>query len=161
MKPIFSAVALLLFANLASAQVSVPPSFKVIANVDKDKGHIIYTDNIVRMVPVQKQVMKIVNGQNITEIVTEYVSVVETRNVLIEAAKSRVITPDGKQLALDEVWKRLKTNDVVALAANGNAPAQVYLRALNAETLVIIPPAVAIPPMPVPVPMPVPEPKRN
>jgi hypothetical protein len=152
MRTIIAAAALLLLASLATAQVNIPPAFKVIANVDKDKGHIIYADNIIRMVPVQKQVMKIVNGQNVVEVVTEYVSVVETRNVLIEAAKSRVITPDGKQLALDEVWKRLKANDVFALAADSNTPAKVYLRALSPDTLVVIPPAVAMPPVPVPVP---------
>jgi hypothetical protein len=61
---------------------------------------------------VAKEIVVIENGVQVkklaTEIVTEYVAVMEQKKVAIDAAKTRVITPDGKQLPIDEVWKRLK-----------------------------------------------------
>ncbi len=116
-----------------------PPAFKVVASTKPDKGELVFLETVTRMVPVQKQVVVIKNGQQVTETVTEYVSFLEQRHVLIDIGKSRVITPDGKQLPIDEVWKRLKAGTVIVLAADANTPAQIYLRALNAETLVIIP----------------------
>jgi hypothetical protein len=59
--------------------------------------------------------------------------------VAYDAATSRVITPDGKQLPIDEVWKRLKPNTIIAISADSNTPDNAYLRALNPETLVLIP----------------------
>jgi hypothetical protein len=71
--------------------------------------------------------------------VTENVFVPEERTTQIDATNSRVITPDGKQLPIDEVWKRLKANTVVLVSADGNTPAAAFLQALNAQTLIIIP----------------------
>lgn len=156
MRSIFAIASLLLFATFASAQDKPAPTLRVIANVDKNNGRIAYAYEVVKQVPVQQQVMKIVNGKAILEVVTTYVSVVETRNAVIDMANSRVITPDGKQLPIDEVWKRLKANDVFALAADSNTPAPAYLSALHPQALVIIPPI-----MRVPMPMPVPQPKQK
>jgi hypothetical protein len=50
------------------------------------------------------------------------------------------MTPDGKQLPIDEVWKRLKKDTVVLVSGDGNTPAQAYLKAVNPETLVLIAP---------------------
>jgi hypothetical protein len=87
----------------------------------------------------------------VTKTVTEYVQVLEQRMVAYNAANSRVITPDGKQLPIDEVWKRVKKDTVIAVSANGNTPAAGFLAALRADTLVMIPP---MPKVPVPAPVP-------
>ena len=68
--------------------------------------------------------------------------------------KSRIITASGKQLPIDEVWKRVKANSVIVFSGSYEAPAEAYLRTLSAEAVVIIPGAGAInenrPPPPVP-----------
>ena len=69
----------------------------------------------------------------------------------IEAAKSRIITPDGKQLPIDEVWKRLKADSVVIFSTDGNTPGEAFLRALNANTLIIISPRPDFVPPPPPI----------
>lgn len=153
MKAAFAILAGFLFsATIAAAQpasVSTPPVFKIVNGTDKEKGQITLIETVTRTVPVQKEVAKLIttveNGVNVTravkEIVTEYVPVVEQRLTQVDAAKARVITPDGKQLPIDEVWKRLKKDTVVAVSGDGGTPAPAFLKALNAETLVIIAPS--------------------
>jgi len=145
MRNLFAVVAIFMFAGFSLAQPSAAPTFKVVASVDKERGHITYVHTVMQYVMVQKQVFELVNGQQVAKLVTDKVAVMETRQVVQSLADSRVITPNGKQLALDEVMTRLKVNDVVAIAADSSTPAQVFLQALNSETLVIIPAA----PMPV------------
>jgi hypothetical protein len=55
------------------------------------------------------------------------------------------------------VWKHVKANTVVAFSASSATPAEVYRRALNSNTLIIIPPQLQIP---VPPPSPPPEAKK-
>jgi hypothetical protein len=120
MRFIAIAICVVVFAGLTLAQPGnegSPPGLKIVSSVDKDKGQIIYIDTVMRAVPVQIEKVVIVNGQQVREIVTEYRMILETRHVVFEAAQSRVITPDGKQLPIDEVYKRLKANTVVALSA--------------------------------------------
>jgi hypothetical protein len=143
MKPILSIVTgLLIIASVAVAQPGPsgpPPSFKVVGSTDPAKGLIVFRETVYRTVPVQREVVEIVNGVRIKKTVTGYETVAEERTTQIDATNSRVITPAGKQLPIDEVWKKLKANTVVAVSADGNTPAAAYLRALNAETLIIIP----------------------
>jgi hypothetical protein len=132
----------LIMASSAVAQPGPngpPPSFKIVTSTDSAKGHIVFHEPVYRTVPVQKEIVEIVNGQQVKKTVTEYVTVAETRETKIDATNSRVITPDGKQLPIDEVWKRLKANTVVVVSANSSTPPAPYLRALSAETLIIIP----------------------
>jgi hypothetical protein len=152
--------AFLLLASRATAQPAPsgpPPVFKVVHGADKAKGQIIFLETVTKTLPVQKQIEVIMNGVKVKQLVTELVLVQETRTTAVDAAKSRVITPDGKQLPIDEVWKRLKQNTVVVISGDGNTPAQAYLRALNPETLVVIAPQmdrIVAPPVVVPPPPP-------
>jgi hypothetical protein len=132
----------LLMASPAWAQSGPsgpPPSFKIVGSTDPAKGLIVFREILYKTVQVQREVVELVNGMTIKRTVTENVFVPEERTTQIDATNSRVITPDGKQLPIDEVWKRLKANTVVLVSADGNTPAAAYLRALNAQTLVIIP----------------------
>lgn len=137
------AVALFLAsAPLVIAQpggLGLPPSFKMVANVDQKKGQVFIQETVYKAVPVMVQRAVIVNGKQeiVTETRTEMVA--EQRVVVIDMAISRVITPDEKQLALDDVWKKVKSNSVIVMSADGKTPGAAYLRALNPETLVIIP----------------------
>ena len=139
---------------LAQPGSSVPPVFKIIAGLNKEKGQIAIQETVLRVVPVTVEKAVVVNGQQMTVKVTEYQYVSEQRVVVHDATKSRVITQDGKQLPIDEVWKRLTPKMVVVVSGDGKTPGQEFLRALNAETLVLI-----LPP-PTPMPLPVPEPKK-
>src|SRR6516165_5586848 len=130
---------------MASVTVAQPgpngpsPSFKIVTSTDSAKGHIVFHETVYRTVPVQKEFVEIVNGQQVTKTVTGYETVAERRETKIDATNSSIITPDGKQLPIDEVWKRLKANTVVVVSANSSTPSAPYLRALSAQTLIIIP----------------------
>lgn len=134
---------LLLAPSLAQAQPGgqpgPAPTFKVVASTDKAKGLIVFREILYKHVPVTREVVEIVNGQQVKVTRTALETVAEERLIEINAANSRVITPDGKQLPIDEVWKRLKANTVVVVSAHSSTPSAPYLRALSAETLTIIP----------------------
>jgi hypothetical protein len=151
MKIAFAIVsAFLLLAGNLSAQPApgVPPVFKVVSAADEKKGQIEFVETTTRVVPEQravvKEIVEIQNGMQVkravTETVTVYVMVMVQEISLIDAAKTRVMTPDGKQLPIEDVWRRLKKDTVVLVSSDGKTPAQAYLKALNAETLVVIAP---------------------
>ena len=104
-----------------------------------DKGLIFFTIHQKRLeqVPVKEKI-------NVDGKVIEVVTLI-TREVYVpveahvEITKGRVISPDGKQLPNDQVWKRLKAGSVIVLSMEGITPAEPYLRALNKDTLIVIP----------------------
>ena len=144
MRIVLALVASLLLSGSLLAQPDPsgpPPTLKLVANVNKEKGTIGFLLTVTKSVPVEVEREVEVNGQKMKVKATVY-EFVQTQQVIdINLAQSRIITPDGKKVPIDEVWKRLKKNSVVVVSGDGNAPAQAFLRALNAETLVIIPPA--------------------
>src|SRR2546423_350614 len=97
--------ALLLSSSAVYAQ---PPAFKTVTSTDPKKGVIVFRETSYKTVPVLKEIIENVNGQQVKKVVTETVLVAEERLVRVNAAKSRIITPDGKQLPIDQVWKRVK-----------------------------------------------------
>lgn len=135
---------LLLSVNLATAQppaiTGTAPTLRVVAGVDSKVGLITILETVTRFVPVVKTIVVIENGQQINKNVTETVAVMEQRHIAIEMTKSRVITTNGKQLPIDDVWKRVKVNTIIALSADGNTPAAAFLQALSDQTLIVIPP---------------------
>ena len=116
-----------------------PPALKVVAGVDKEKGQIIFKESVIRYVTREKEVVEIVNGQAVKKVVRETVPVLEEFKTSSDIANSRVIQTDGRQLPIDEVWKRVTKGSVIAVSGDRNQPAPAYLRALDAETLVLIP----------------------
>ena len=137
--------AVLLSCSVAYAQPSAPPpSFKTVASTDTKKGVIIFRETSYKTIPVLKEIIENVNGQQVKKVVTESVMIAEERLVEVNAAKSRIITANGKQLPIDEVWKRVKANSVIVFSGSYEAPAEAYLRTLSAEAVVIIPGAGAI-----------------
>jgi hypothetical protein len=143
MTKLFAAALVLLSATLVAAQpgagTDFPPAFKMVTNVDQKKGQVIILETVHKAVPVLVERIVVVNGkeERVTETRNEMVS--EQRMIAIDMSNSRVITPDGKQLTLDDVWKKMKAKSVIVMSANGDTPAAVYLRALNPETLIVIP----------------------
>lgn len=115
-----------------------PPLLKVVSKVEKEKGEIALLTTVMKFVPTQVEKEVVVNGIKMKVTATEYVAVAETRQEVVRVSDGRVITPNGKQLPLDEVWKRLKKDTVVAVSLDGNTPSQAYLRALNPNTLILI-----------------------
>jgi hypothetical protein len=138
-----------LFVSTVSAQMpGTAPTFMHVRSTVPEKGHA----TLVNFIPIPKHVPFVeqinVNGRlvNVTKYKIEYAF--EQFEVTYDLSGTRVITPDGKQLPIDEVWKRLKANVIVAVAGDSNTPSQPYLRALNSDTLVIIPPPRKLTPMP-------------
>lgn len=132
----------LILVSHAAAQPGTggpPPTFKIVTSIDKDKGHIVFEETAYRAVPVQVVKTIVENGVTRTITVTEYRTEVYQFRSVYDVGTSRVITPDAKQLPIDEVWKRVKAKGVVLVSGDGNTPAQPYLRALAAETIIIIP----------------------
>lgn len=150
--------ALAILIGLISAPVALAqpaPTLKTVSAIDKEKGTITFNEVMTRAVPVTKFVPKIQNGVTVIEAVTVYEYQSVSYQTLLSIANSRVITPDGKQLPIDEVWKRVKANTVLAVSATSTTPAEVFRRALNSDTLIIIPV-----PHPMEVPQPVPQKKK-
>jgi len=133
---------------MAQQPQGTPPTLEVIQQIEREKG-VIRCKRVVAVLETRTISEKVVvNGQEQT--VTKTVVVPVTKESIIEfnLANSRVITTAGKQLPIDEVWKRLKANTAVAISADSNTPAPAFLRALNADTLVIIPAPPKQAPMP-------------
>jgi len=152
MKTLPSTLAVFLFStNIAFAQAPVPkgppPTFALVQETTPQKGEIVLSRTIAvpRFVPFAEQIE--INGkvQVVTKFKTEIVY--ETRIVTINASSSRVITPDGKQLPIDEVWKRLKAGK--AILECSQTPDAAYLRALHVDALVLIPGPAKKQPIPV------------
>jgi hypothetical protein len=146
------AACFLLTATIASAQPAPPsltPTFKIIGGTNQAKGEIQFKQVDYKIVIVTFQKKVIENGKTIVVDVTEAKYVPYFTLTTIAAANTRVITPDGKQLPIDEVWKRLKADLVVVVSGDEKTPDDVYLRTLNPQTLVIItppPPVKKLPP---------------
>ena len=124
------------------------PIITVVESTMPEKGHAVLT----RFVQVLEQI-PVVEKINVNDKVEERVvhrSIVRTMAVstIYDISASRVITTDGKQLSIDEVWKRLKPKTAVAISTDFKTPNAVYLRALNPEVLVIIPQEPKLDPMP-------------
>ncbi len=122
-----------------AAPFGPPPTFKVVNKIDKMKSEIFFLETVVKLVPQNVQRVVIVNGKQETITETRFVPVMEHQISLFNVANSRAITTDGKQLPIEEVWNRLKKDAVVAVSADGNTPAQAFLRVLNPEVIVLIP----------------------
>lgn len=145
----------LVAASPAMAQPNgPPPTLKIVTSVDMKKGMLFFKEVAYKPVTVTREREVDMNGVKVKQQYTEVSMIPEERVMTIDVSKSRVITTDGKQLPIDEVWKRVKANTVVAVSGGFNTPSEGFLRALNTEVLVVIPPAPT--PVPVPVPMPVP-----
>src|SRR6516164_9006606 len=113
MKALGCIFAFVLFStNAALAQTTAPkgppPTFAFVQETTPTKGEIVVSRMVAsqRLVPYLVQME--INGKvlNVTKYKTE--TVYEIRVVTIDASSSRVITPNGKQLPIEEVWKRLK-----------------------------------------------------
>ncbi|MBI2808233.1 MAG: hypothetical protein HYX68_24875 [Planctomycetes bacterium] len=131
---------LVLTAGIAQAQFPGPaPTFSVVQSTAPNKGQVVLT----RIVKQQEQIAvseKSLENGDFVERVRIITRVVDREvSVVYELGNSRVITPKGKQLPIDEVWRRLKKSTVVAVSGDSNLPAPIFLRALNPQTLVIIP----------------------
>jgi hypothetical protein len=124
---------------LAQAPKGSPPIFKVVVKTEPDKGLILFKDTIYTIETVfeKRSVVKDIVFVEIEVPVNRIVPVEVT--AAIDVRKSRVITSDGKQLPIDEVWKRIKANTVVVISGDNNTPDPAFLRALSAETVVIVP----------------------
>jgi hypothetical protein len=131
---------ILLSPNVASAQTTVPkgppPTFALVQEFTPQKGEIVLT----RMVGVELFVpyvaKMVIDGKE--QAVTKFKVEIryEIRLATIDASSSRVITPDGKQLPIDEVWKRLKKQQVIL--ESSETPHAAYLGALHPDALVLI-----------------------
>jgi hypothetical protein len=137
-------VSLLITTCIASAQAPAPtgspPKFQVVRKTVPEKGEIHVGFTHIVIVPVTVQKVVIVN--NVQTVVTEtrYVPEQRSEEHVYHAAKSQIVNRDGKQLPIDEVWKRLQPNTVIAVSGDSATPSAPFLKALAPETLIIVPP---------------------
>jgi hypothetical protein len=138
-------LAILAFGGLvgiASAQEAPsgsPPTLEIVHQVMPEKGVVICrpVSFTIELRTIEEKI--VVNGQQRTVARTVGVPVIRESELKFDLAASRVITTDGKQLPIEEVWKRLKAKSVVAVSGSPGAPAPAFLRALHPDILVIIP----------------------
>jgi hypothetical protein len=116
-----------------------PPVLKIVAATDAAKGHIEFRETHFKTEFRAEFRKVVVNGVEVDQAVQIPVTVPFQVQVVIDAGKSRIITPDGKEVPKDDLWKRVKAKSVVVVSGDNAAPAPAYLRALSAETIVIIP----------------------
>src|SRR5580765_8402219 len=138
----FVVLTALLFAvgpALAQPPKGSPPTFKVVDGTDPKTGKILFKEIRHQVVQVIEKRQVLENGKNVIVdvAVNKFVPVEYTS--IIEANKCQIITPDGKQLPIDQVWKRVKAKSVVVVSGTGQTPGEAYLRLLAADTIVIIP----------------------
>lgn len=136
----------------------LPPVLRVIVKVEPDKGRIIYKEITHVNEPVRKKefrrdgiaVVEVdvfedrivpVEGEGIIDIGTRHLVRLDGSGWK-RTVEARFITTDGKELAMAEVWKRLKTGTVIAVSLNGETPTSEFLRALHPDTVVVVPDAV-------------------
>ena len=116
-----------------------PPVFKVVDTTEPKSGKILFKEIVHQAVQVFEKRKVLQNGVEVVVDVAVNKFVAVEVMTLIEANKCQIITPDGKQLPIDEVWKRVKAKSVVVVSGTGETPGQVYLNLLAADTIIIIP----------------------
>jgi hypothetical protein len=141
MKYVIAMLSCLLIVSEVMAQDAPkgpPPVLKAVTSVDSTKGLIEFNEVRYVIEEVQKVVVEIVNGEKVEKVIREQRMVPVGQIIQVETAKSCFITPDGKQVPVDDVWKRVKANTVVAFVDGDKAPDAPFLQALNPQTIVII-----------------------
>lgn len=119
-----------------------------------DGDSLVRTVQVTKAVPVQTQreVTRVVNGQEVKETVTvtEYVTQVVTESVKVAAKEATFGTAAGKKLTTDDALARLKDGAICVMVFKPRTVEAAYLKAIKDETLVITLPE------PTPVPQPAP-----
>src|SRR5437588_338408 len=111
MRRAFAIVAgLLLTTCAANAQPGVPPVFKVVVKTEPAKGQILFNELLFKTEARVEKRKVLKDGKEVEEQVTVEVMIPYMTTAMIDATNSRIITPNGKQLPIDEVWRRLKAN---------------------------------------------------
>jgi hypothetical protein len=130
----------LVLAGFACGQPAGPaPTFVVVRDAVPGQGLIVLsTMKLVNELTPRQQIY-VVNGRVMTR--THYMSRWYYIQDTLDARDSCVITPDGMQLPIDEVWRRLKPGTVLVVSGDFNRPAPEFLRALSGDTLVFTPAA--------------------
>lgn len=131
-----------------------PPGLVVVSRVDAGRQQFDVVETVTRNQVVQVEREMIVNGMRVRFVVTETVPVQEQRVVRRSLKGSRASTADGKPLTAAEAVRRLAPGSVVLYSTDGNPVDPAYLRVVQPETVVLVPPRPpAGPPMPGPVPI--------
>ena len=134
-------VCCMMSANMAAVQTPAPkgppPKFVIVHDTYPAQGTIVLSTAKVYTEKYQVKQNVNVNGQVMERTQYHYRAVYQYDT--LDAHDSCVMTPDGKQLPIDEVWKRLKLNTLLVVSGDGKRPASEFLRALSADTLVFIP----------------------
>jgi hypothetical protein len=117
--------------------LNAAPAFAVVSGTKPEKGHVVLT----RVVPIFEKVpfMLADNPKAPPRLVYLERDVMTEVEMYYDIGASRIITPDGKQLPIDEVWKRLHPGVIVVVSGDAKAPTPAFLQALRPTTLVIVP----------------------
>jgi hypothetical protein len=122
----------------AQAPKGTPPIFKIVAGTEPAKGLILFNEILLKTEIREEKRKVLKNGIEVEETVKVQVMVPVLVSSAMDVNRSRIITPDGKQLPIDEVWKRVKASTVIVVSGDNNVPDPAFLRALNADTVIIV-----------------------
>jgi len=135
-----------------------PPRLVLIQKVDKARKLVSTCEFEAVPVTKQKTVQKKVGGQVVAETVN-YIEYVHVRKEVPFRMKGVVVyDTEGKVLAPDTYWQRLKVGAVVLLSADNKKVDPAYLKFARPETLILVlfpeepGETVPIPPEPIPPP---------
>jgi hypothetical protein len=116
------------------------PSFNYISALNKGTGEV----RLLRAVtaPVMVPVQTTINENGVVKTVTQYQTTYVTRQeeTAFSLKKGSVYTTDGKKLSEADALERLKLGAIVLQSTNGQPVDPLFLRAVRAETLVLVGP---------------------
>ena len=132
----------------------LPPLIHAVSGVDAGKGVVLVEKTVIEAVPVQEAYTVNINGQAVTQVRTVYKTVQKVVTLALPVKDGKVQNAGGKDLSAGGALKRLKAGMPILISADGNPVSPGYLAIFQPDTIVLIPPAPAIPSPPPPLPGP-------
>jgi len=120
----------------AQPEVKFPPSL-LLVKLDGDAITFRYPSAVHRAVKKVVEVEE--NGKKVKKEVIEHVTGMEMVEHRRDLSRATVTTAGGKKLDLDAAKKRLAKPQVVVLSHDYKPVEEAYLKALDRDTLVIVP----------------------
>ncbi len=103
-----------------------------------EKGAFLWTAEIVEPVTLEKTVELLVNGQTVTQKVTEIQQVKKTVTYSLTPQRIDVYDIDGKKVAEENWPKAIGNGAVIAIAPDGKIPHPTYCKAFKEGTLIVV-----------------------
>jgi hypothetical protein len=151
----FGLAGLLFSVGIANAQL--PPTFSKVLGVSAENQSITVAQVVSKAVPMTESYTVDVNGRTEMRTRTIMKPVFETVQSKVSLANAAAYDGAGQRLSEEQLWRRLKPNEVIVTAI-GQLPDAAFLNLLRKDAVVIVLPNMAPPATPRPTVNPTPVP---